>query len=571
MQIQDISHIPQTPWVYFFKDQKGEILYIGKAKNLYKRLSQYFTPGSVRKQEMLSKATHIDFLQVENESESLYLESNLIKKHLPPFNNMLKGANAYAYIKLTKHPIPQVLITRKKLNDGATYIWPKHNTQQLKKFLQYLRQIVQFRTCPLSQFNQKKLCSDYYFKLCQGRCGLPNLPKPDYAKLITSFFRGNTKPIEKQIKKLIDDAVKLEHFERAAKLRDIYLQIDQFVERQSVELSKNATSSLLMMREIGKRRVYVLLNFFEGRLIDVIRHHFDAEDVDQETMLASLEGEFGDFQKQEKRYATSPFKLTKEESERISQLFENFFESYLLGKTLQGGSVMTQLLETLQHRYQLSQFPYQIECLDISHLQGSHTSWGLTCMVGGLEEKKFWRKYKIQTVQNDDYLALLEVLKRRFDLGKLKWEEVFMPEILEVEAGSRYGLHLPNLFILDGGKGQLNILHQLLEHSPAFAKLFETVQFCALGKGEARQKAKIWKKSKKADQLVGEKLYVWKNWTILEFDLVYDEADKLLIKLRDSAHRFANYYRKQQEKAEFRQHSASFSSSKKCTQKSKQF
>lgn len=226
----------------------------------------------------------------------------------------------------------------------------------------------------MSQFNQKKLCSDYYFKLCQGRCGLPQLPVPDYAKLITSFFRGNTKPIEKQIKKLIDDAVQLEHFERAAKLRDIYLQIDQFVERQSVELSKNATSSLLMIREIGKRRVYVLLNFFEGRLIDVIRHHFDAEDVDQETMLASLEGEFGDFQKQEKRYATSPFKLTKEKSERISQLFENFFESYLLGKTLQGGSVMTQLLETLQHRYQLSQFPYQIECLDISHLQGSHTS-----------------------------------------------------------------------------------------------------------------------------------------------------------------------------------------------------
>lgn len=167
MRTQDISHIPHAPGVYFFKDYKGAILYIGKAKNLHKRVSQYFSPGSVWKQEMLLKAESIDFLVVENESESLYLESNLIKKHLPPFNNMLKGANAYAYIKLTKHPVPQLFITRKKLNDGATYIGPKHNTKQLKKFLQYLRQIIQYRTCPLTQFNQKKLCSDYYFKLCQ--------------------------------------------------------------------------------------------------------------------------------------------------------------------------------------------------------------------------------------------------------------------------------------------------------------------------------------------------------------------------------------------------------------------
>lgn len=275
-----------------FKDAKGAILYIGKAKNLNKRVSQYFTPGSVWKQEMLTKAEQIDFLVVENESESLYLESNLIKKHLPPFNNMLKGANAYAYIKLTKHPIPQVFITRKKLNDGAIYIGPKHNTKQLKKFLQYLRQIVQYRTCPLSQFKQQKLCSDYYFKLCQGRCAKSDLPAPDYEKLIVSFFKGNTKPIETKIKNLIDEAVQLQNFERAAKLRDIYYQIDQFTEKQTVEISKSITSYLLQIRKIGNWRVYVLLNFREGKLVDVIRHHFEESDMDEETMLASFESEF---------------------------------------------------------------------------------------------------------------------------------------------------------------------------------------------------------------------------------------------------------------------------------------
>lgn len=117
-----IAHFPHTPGVYLFKDKKGQILYIGKAKNLKKRVGQYFTPGSVWKQDMIAQAETVDFLSVENESESLYLESNLIKKHLPPFNNMLKGANAYAYIKLTKHPVPQLFITRKKVNDGAVYI-----------------------------------------------------------------------------------------------------------------------------------------------------------------------------------------------------------------------------------------------------------------------------------------------------------------------------------------------------------------------------------------------------------------------------------------------------------------
>ena len=245
MKKLDTSHIPNLPWVYLFKDKKEQILYIWKAKNLQKRVNQYFTPWSVWKQEMLLKADHVDFFVVENESESLYLESNLIKKHLPPFNNMLKWANAYAYIKLTKHPVPQVFITRKKINDWAIYIWPKHNTRELKKFLQYLRQIIQYRTCPLQQFNQKKLCSDYYFGLCQGRCAKPELWAAEYTNIIVNFFKGNTAPVEKEIKKLIDEAVLKQNFERAAKLRDIYFQIDQFTEKQTVEFEWNYTGQQL--------------------------------------------------------------------------------------------------------------------------------------------------------------------------------------------------------------------------------------------------------------------------------------------------------------------------------------
>lgn len=535
MKTFDITHIPQQPGVYLFKDSKSEILYIGKAKNLHKRVSQYFTPGSVWKQEMLAKASHVDFITVENESESLYLESNLIKKHLPPFNNMLKGANAYAYIKLTRHPVPQILITRKKINDGATYIGPKHNTKELKKFLQYLRQIIQYRTCPLSQFNQKKLCSDYYFKLCQGRCAKSELPLPDYNKLIASFFKGNTKPIEEKIKNLISEAVAIQNFERAAKLRDIYYQIDQFVEKQTVEFSKSISGYLLQIRHIGSWSCFVVLNFREGKLIDVIRHHQEIADIEEETMIASFASDFWDFFAEGNRYATAKFKFTKEENQRIDQLFDNFFESYILAQTAQGSPVMTDLLRELQQRYDLSKFPYQIECLDISHLSGDYTSWGLTSLIGGLPEKKLYHKYKITTVKNDDYLALQEVLIRRFKLIESN------PELDQ----------LPDLFILDGGKGQLGILQDLADKYPHFRDLRSQVQFASLGKGEARSKAHIGQKSKKSDLTVWEKLYVWDFWTIHEYNFSYDEADKLLIKLRNEAHRFANAYRKQQEQAQF--------------------
>ena len=536
MKKLDTSHIPNLPWVYLFKDKKEQILYIWKAKNLQKRVNQYFTPWSVWKQEMLLKADHVDFFVVENESESLYLESNLIKKHLPPFNNMLKWANAYAYIKLTKHPVPQVLITRKKINDWAIYIWPKHNTRELKKFLQYLRQIIQYRTCPLQQFNQKKLCSDYYFGLCQGRCAKPELWAAEYTNIIVNFFKGNTTPVEKEIKKLIDEAVLKQNFERAAKLRDIYFQIDQFTEKQTVEFAKNITWYLLQIRPIGQKYVYVLLNFYEGKLIDIIRHHFDQEDTTIESMLNAFQSEFWDFYQHEIWYTTTKYKRTQTESVQLQNLFNNFFESYIISQTMQGSGLTNDLLDTLKQRYEFPKLPYQIECLDISHLQWDQTSWGLSCLLGGVPEKKFYRKYKIKTVKNNDYLALQEVLIRRFQLWKKE----------------KTDLHLPDIFILDWGKGQLWILEELAKEYPELKQLRSQVQFCALGKWEARSKSHIWYQSKKSDQTIAEKLYLRKNNKIQSFDLVYDEADRLLTKLRDEAHRFANFYRKQQAKIEFK-------------------
>lgn len=170
LTLQTLAHISEWPWVYVFRDGKNQIIYIWKAKNIKKRVSQYFAPGSVRKQDMMTKATQVEFFDCQSEQESLVLEANMIKQHQPVYNRLLKWDNGYVYIKITNHKYPQVLLTRNRTNDWATYIWPKNNTQALKRLIQWLRQFLQYRGCKDTQFKHGELCNDYVFGLCKGRC-----------------------------------------------------------------------------------------------------------------------------------------------------------------------------------------------------------------------------------------------------------------------------------------------------------------------------------------------------------------------------------------------------------------
>ncbi len=551
MQI-DISHIPQEPWVYLFKDSKGTILYIWKAKNLQKRVSQYFTPNSLWKQEMVAKASKVEFFVVANESESLYLENNLIKKHKPFFNCMLKWWNGYTYIKLTDWDFPQVLTTRNKRNDKATYIWPKHNTKELKKLMQYLRTILKYRTCPNSQFKEWKICSDFYFWLCGGWCEkcknkaeLPQL-KEEYKnnlQIFSSFFKWNTKPIEKVLLSQIDDAVAKQNFEWASQIRDIYMHIEELVERQHVELWKNLTWYVLAIKKIAYSHICVLLNFYEWKLIDIIRQEVPTDDGDIYWIKSWFEAEIWDLNIQEWNSAFSllaysnKVSFNKEEKSALINMLEWFFDSYVISSTLQWPWLHNQLLEQLQNRYKFKNFPNWVECVDISHMNWDWISGWLSCIVWGIPEKKKYRKYKIKSVseQSDDYASLKEVMQRRF-----LWKEKF---------------GYPDVFILDWWIGQLNVIKDLCKESPEFYKVFQKVDFVSLWKWEARRKSWIWLASKRWHEwLVWEKIYRFADgkFNIEEIPLVYDQADRFLVKLRDEAHRFSNSYRKQQMKNELK-------------------
>ena len=592
-----ISHIPNQAWVYFFKDKNWNILYIWKAKNLSKRVSQYFSPWSVRKQEMISQATSVDFLTVKNEWEALYLEDNLIKKHKPYYNNMLKWSNSYAYIKITNEDFPQIFITRKKFSDWSTYIWPKHNTIQLKNFLQYIRQVLQYRWCKTSQFKQAKLCSDYYFWLCKGWCALvESLPdiqtgqksiKPkvqnktwllstlrheDYKKIIDyieSFFRGDIKPIQKEILTQIDKSVQSQNFERAAKLRDIYNNIDGLSQQQTVVINTSITWYIFKIKKIWNWFVYVLLYFNQWKLVDIVRHKFHQDDWDFASIVSSISNECWEFIITPSEFSNNPEQITwinksikklsktwlplgRSDKQELDKLIEWFFDSYVVSTSFEWENLNNELLSELQSRYKLKNFPYHIECADISHLGWSWTSGWLSCFLWWLPERKYYRRYKIgksssstvmlskakhpgilkksnmdswSSIQNDgdDYASLKELITRRFSTKDF----------------------LPNLFILDWWKWQLWIIKKMYEEDKNFQKLFSKIDFVSLWKWEARKKSSIWQKGKSGK--IWEKIYYFDtNFTIKSIDLVYDQTDKILVNIRNEAHRFSNAYREKQ-------------------------
>lgn len=503
----------------------------------------------------------------------------MIKQHQPEYNNLLKADNSYVYIKITKEPFPQIFLTRKKTNDNALYIGPKNNTIQLKKFLQYLRQILKFRGCKTTQFKQGKLCSDYYFWLCAGRCKLAKEPKSsltkevpneckaedlkkDYKDLITiiiSFFKGNTKPIEDEIYHQIEEAIIHENFEWAAQLRDIYTSLQGFVEKQNVVLPERKDGYLALMKSIGSKYIYTVLVFTKGKLMDVITSKEQQSDIEEDSLSLAIQRTFGegkakknknDIQITSKTFAKLGLKTMKE----LWKLGENFLESYIISQSLQEESTMiNDMFATLKTRYGLKNTPYRIECIDISHLSGWWTSGGLSCFMAGLPYKKWYRRYKIKAKKSDDYQALQELLERR---QKNWWE-------------------LPNLLIIDGGKGQLGVVKKLCK-DPERKRIVSQIDIVSLGKWEARKKSNIWKtkplksslekaseaKSRKAgevisadadggfvkpNKLITEIIYrLDQNLKIHEIAMVYDQADKILLKARDEAHRFANSYRKKQ-------------------------
>jgi len=275
----DLNKIPAKPWVYIWKN-KNKVLYVGKAKNLKNRLSQYFrTWVWAWKQEMVGKATNVDWIITDNEEEALLLENQLIKKYNPPYNSLLKWDTGYTYIRIWEGDFPKIEFTRYK-DKPWIYIWPKPWKKDLKDILRILRQILKFRTCSDTKFKKGKVCSDYIMWLCKGRCDLKSNKeevisnKFNYSKiikLIVDYFKGDAEPIKNLIKEKIQQAVKNENFEYAAKLRDIYFKLDKFINKQIIEINQPITGYFVRIRHYNWWYFMVYVYLKDWKIIDVVK------------------------------------------------------------------------------------------------------------------------------------------------------------------------------------------------------------------------------------------------------------------------------------------------------------
>lgn len=603
----DLNNIPTKPWVYFFKDKTWKLLYIWKAKNLKNRISQYFAVGSIWKQEMVAQANSVDFVIVNSENEALILETNLINKHRPPYNNLLKWDNAYIYIKITNEDFPQIVFTRYRQNDWWIYIGPKSFRFELKKLMEVIRLLLKFRGCKATEFKKWKLTTDFFFWLCEWWCIYSQLklktlwlanwnwtnqynsnvkqaisqwfnPKYDYEwakqeykkriNMLIDFFKWNSKELEEEILRQINSCIISQNFEYAAKLRDVYMSLKRFVEKQNVVLSEVFDWYFFRLKQIWEYWVYCILYFYQWKLIDIIR--FKEKDISAEELIDQFTIEFGEFKIfDDITWYSKNIKISKENTKEICKLMDNFIESIIISSSFEKENLMNELLKWVQEKYSLKNYPYKIECIDISHLSWGWISWWLSCHIGGLGYKKWYRQYKIKSLKStwqsnysNDYQSLAEIIQRRFNLNKKfgarkvkSVDEVFediIDENIETEENistkttNENSHDYPDLFILDWWKWQLWILKEIYDWYPEFKELFHKIDFVSLGKWAARKTAgKVkWEK---------EKIYKFnEKMEIIEIEMNYDDSDKILIKARDEAHRFANRYRKKQMSMEFK-------------------
>lgn len=379
---------------------------------------------------------------------------------------------------------------------------------------------------------------------------------------IQDFFGGKTEWVKKSLLGEIQDCIVHEKFERAAKLRDIYNHIDQFTQKQTVILDPALHGVVAQIICIENKRVYVVMVFQQGKMVDILRFSESIDDLDQDQIIASIELEFGSLVRKNasgdsktlyvfSKWLSISAKLRKE----LDQHFSNFVTSFIASSSWQKDSLANDILKGLQERYGLTYYPYRIEALDISHLSGAWASGWLSCLVGTMSEKRWYRRYKIKLATWwDDYDSLKECISRRF-------KGAYMHSIKTSGEQDPKASFLPDLFIIDGGLKQLDVLTKLFQQWLLDIGLLDMIQFVSLGKGAARgSRSKIYGEKEilyvldieKKDWMLTSNNKDTISFSVRQKELVYDEVDKILVRSRDEAHRFANSYRKKQMSMEIR-------------------
>ena len=475
-----IKRLPNEAGVYIMKDADENVIYVGKAKNLKKRVSQYF----LRKQEhikvrnMVSKVADFDFFVVNDEVEALALENTLIKKHKPYYNILLKDSKTYAYIKINlKEDYPHFEISR-KLNKNDKYFGPFMAGVTAKDIISIIDYAFPLRKCKLPLSVNKKAikpCLFYEMHLCSAPCA-KLISKQDYMEIVNEairFLKGDTKRVEEILKSKMELAAKNENFETALILRDRLKMLDKLQSRVITSLGSLVDYDVFNLVTSGEYSAMCVLNIRGGKLqgvrtFDILNYLDENEAYTQfimqyyntnplivdEIIMPNIDSGEIELYLQDK--SKKKIIVTKPVIDSVKYQLLNIADKNArmhieknLDKTIKNINASIGAVKQLKNDLSLSREPKRIECYDISHTYGTYTVASMSVLINGEKSPSMYRKFKIETVDFiDDFASMREVLTRRME--KLTSDDISFSS-------------MPDLIVIDGGKGQLSIATEVME------------------------------------------------------------------------------------------------------------
>lgn len=472
-----IRNLPNKPGIYQFINDKGKVIYVGKARNLKNRVRTYFHDNitSAKTLALVNKINDFELIVTDNEIEALVLENNLIKDLKPRYNINLKDDKSYPFIKVTNEPYPRVYPTRRVVKDGSKYFGPYTNVKDMKSALRMINQIFKIRSCKFnidqeSIDNKKfKICLDYHIHKCDGPCeGL--VSEKDYNDMVgevVKLLKGKTDDLIKELTTKMETAVEKMEYEKAAEIRDKRDQLNIISERQKIVANDFEDRDVISIAYEGKDSACSIFNIRGGKLTAKKQLKLGIDDNDEmaEIYAAAIKFYYGEYvevpkeilievepadtetlaswlsQKAERKVK---FVVPKRSSDALSLINMCKQNAILQLKEIQIQKMKNQgnvpyALSALQRDLRLKVLPRKIECFDISNLQGTDSVASLVTFIDGKPKKSLYRKFIIKTVEGpDDFSSMREVIERRYK------------KLLEEKEP------LPDLIMVDGGKGQLS-------------------------------------------------------------------------------------------------------------------
>ena len=475
---EKLKTLTTKPGVYVMHDAEGVVIYVGKAKNLKNRVSQYFrsSPKPSKVQAMVDNIDDFEYFITASEMDALALESNLIKKYQPFYNILLKDGKQFPYIKINiKDPYPRLEIVRKVKKDGAKYFGPYFAGLDAREILKTINSAFKIRTCSMKiteTSKAKRECLNYSMGLCSAPCTKRISPQEYRREIdkVVNFLNGNDEEIEQILTQKMKNASDNENFEQAIILRDRLKMVEKLKSRIVANLPKNVDKDVFAYHSNGLSGVICVMVVRGGKILGVINYPcFDGELEERQTLFnfimqyyqnmavageiissheipdqALLENYFG----KKINFISNPHGINKRLLEMADENAEEYLEKYIEKEKIKYNNTMGAIKE-LKDKLNLKNLPRRMECYDISNISGTNQVCSMVVFKNGEACKKDYRKFKIKKVKGaNDFASLQEALSRRLERLKEGRGESFKEK--------------PDLIVIDGGKGQLSAVNEIL-------------------------------------------------------------------------------------------------------------